>query len=239
MNIINSKVRRLAPELIKRYRSINPSELGHALEFGFLNPEICILDSSKTVYTVGTAITVRIPATDSTMVYKAMTYAEPGDVLVIDMQGEKRHACWGEMTTLTAKRFGLEAVVIDGLNTDSKEIKELGLPVFSRGQSNLTTKIQGFRGDVNVPIQCGGAVVCPGDLILANNDGILAIPFDFAEKFAEIGEQYEEYNRIDQKGFRDNLPLTQIMSFEEKIKKMDVLYLNGSETVLGNETISS
>lgn len=225
MNIVNTKVRRLAPELIDRFRKISPSELGHALEFGFVNPEISLLDQSKAVYQVGTAITVRIPATDSTMVYKAMTYSQPGDILVIDMQGEKRHACWGEMTTLTAKRFGLGAVVVDGPNTDSQEIKELDFPVFSRGRSNLTTKIRGFRGDVNVPIQCGGAVICPGDLILANNDGVMAVPFDFAEKLIEIAEMFEEYNRIDKKGFADNLPLTEIMTFEEKIKTMDVIML--------------
>ena len=124
MKIINTKVRRIPDALIERFRQISPSELGHALEFGFMNNDITLLDKSKDTYVVGSAITARIPATDSTMVYKAMTYSEPGDVLVIDMQGEKRHACWGEMTTLTAKRFGLQAVVVDGPNTDSKEIKE-------------------------------------------------------------------------------------------------------------------
>lgn len=150
-----------------------------------------------------------------------MTYAEPGDILVIDMQGEKRHACWGEMTTLTARRFDLQAVIVDGPNTDSKEIKENGFPVFSKGQSNLTTKIMGFKGDVNVPVCCGGTVVCPGDLILANNDGIVVIPYDFADRLIEIAETYERYNDIDKEGFAKNLPLTEIMSFERKIAKMD------------------
>lgn len=221
MNIINTKVRRLDENLIERFRHISPSELGHALEFGFINNEIGLLDKSKETYVVGTAITARIPATDSTMVYKAMTYSKPGDILVIDMQGEKRHACWGEMTTLTAKRFNLAAVVVDGPNTDSKEIKEIGFPVFSKGQSNLTTKIRGFIGDVNVPICCGGTVVCPGDLILANNDGVVVIPYDFADRLIELAELYEKYNDIDKEGFEENLPLTEIMSFERKIEKMD------------------
>lgn len=225
MNIINTKVNRLPQDLIERYKKISPSELGHALEFGFVNPEIKLLDNSKPIYVVGTAITARIPAVDSTMVYKAMTYAKPGDVLVIDMQGEKRHACWGEMTTLTAKRFGISAVIVDGPNTDTEEIKELDFPVFSKGQSNLTTKILGYRGDVNVPVQCGGVVISPGDLILANNDGILAIPYICADKFIEIAELYEKYNQIDKEGFEKDLPLTEIMSFEEKIKKMDVIIL--------------
>ena len=226
MNIINTKIRRLDEALIERYRRISPSELGHALEFGFMNNDITPLDKEKNVYVVGTAVTVRIPATDSTMVYKAMTYAKPGDILVIDMQGEKRHACWGEMTTLTAKRFGLAAVVVDGPNTDSKEIKANEFPVFSKGQSNLTTKIRGFKGDVNMPVCCGGTVVCPGDLILANNDGIVVIPYDFADKLIELAETYERYNEIDKEGFEKNLPLTEIMSFEKKIAKMeDVYYL--------------
>ncbi len=224
INIINTDVPRLPEALIERYRKINPSELGHALEFGFVSPAIEMLDRSKPHYIVGTAITVRIPPTDSTMVYKALTYAKPGDVLIVDMQGEKRHACWGEMTTLTAKRFGLSAVVVDGPNTDSNEIMQLDFPVFSRGRSNLTTKIQGFRGDVNVPVQCGGVVVMPGDLILANNDGILVVPSLYADKIIEIAERYETYNQVDKTGFENNLPLTEIMSFEDKIKTMTVVF---------------
>ena len=226
MNIINTKVRRLDPALIERFRHISPSELGHAMEFGFMNNEIKILDNSKFVYIVGTAITARIPSTDSTFVYKAMTYAQPGDILVIDMQGEKRHAPWGELTTLTAKRFGLAGVIVDGPTPDSEEIKANDFPVFSKGQSNLTTKIQGWKGDVNVPVCCGGVVVNPGDLVLANNDGIFVVPYDYADKLIEIAEQYEEYNNIDKKGFEDNLPLTEIMSFDRKIAKLDdVIYL--------------
>lgn len=226
MNIINTKVRRLDETLIERFRKISPSELGHALEFGFMNNEIQLLDKSRQVYAVGTAITARIPATDSTMVYKAMTYAKPGDILVIDMQGEMRHACWGEMTTRTAKRFSIQAVIVDGPNTDSQEIRSMDFPVFSKGQSNLTTKICGFKGDVNVPVCCGGTVVNPGDLILANSDGIVVVPYDFADKIIEIAELYERYNRIDQEGFEKNLPLTEIMSFEKKIAGMeDVIVL--------------
>lgn len=225
MNIINTKVKRLPEELIERFKKISPSELGHALEFGFVNPEISLMDKSKEIYLVGTAITVRIPAVDSTMVYKAMTYAKPGDILVIDMQGEKRHAPWGEMTTLTAKRFGISAVIIDGPNTDSNAIKDLDFSVYSKGQSNLTTKILGYRGDVNVPVQCGGVVVSPGDLILADNDGILVVPYTHAEQLIEIGEKFEEYDRIDKEGFRNNLPLNEIMSFEKKIETMDTKFI--------------
>lgn len=230
MNIINTKVRRLDGRLIERFRHISPSELGHALEFGFMDSDITLLDKSHETYIVGTAVTVRIPATDSTMVYKAMTYAKPGDILVVSVHGEKRHACWGEMTTRTAKRFGLSGAVIDGPNTDSSDIKKLGFPVFSRGQSNLTTKILGFRGDVNVPVSCGGCVVSPGDLILANNDGILVIPFDYADRLIETAELYERYNLTDREGFEKGLPLTQIMSFEKKIAAMEnVIYLDGKE----------
>ena len=91
--------------------------------------------------------------------------------------------------------------------------------MFSKGQSNLTTKICGFKGDVNVPTCCGGTVVCPGDLILANGDGIVVIPYDFADKLILLAETYEQYNEIDKAGFERNLPLTEIMSFEKKIAK--------------------
>ena len=66
--------------------------------------------------------------------------AEPGDVLLIDRSGDRRHACWGGMTTLAAKMRGLAGVIIDGCVTDLLEIEEMQLPVYGRSISALTTK---------------------------------------------------------------------------------------------------
>lgn len=187
MNIFRDVERRLPNELIERYRNIHPGELGHVIEFGFLSSDITPV-LQKPFYFAGTAVTCRITPICSVAVYDAIRRAQEGDVIVVDIQGEKRHACWGEITTICAKERNLSGAVIDGPVVDSAKIMELNFPVFSRGRTNLTTKFVGFRSDVNVPVSVGGVSITPGDLILANEDGVTAIPFEIAHKLIDLAE---------------------------------------------------
>jgi regulator of RNase E activity RraA len=188
MNIFQDVPRRLPDELIERYKKIHPSELGHVIEFGFMSGDITPV-LKKPFYFVGTAVTCRITPVCSVAVYDAIRRAREGDVIVVDMQGEKRHACWGEITTICAKERGLAGAVIDGPVVDSGRIIELDFPVMSRGRTNLTTKFVGFRSDVNIPVSVGGVNVNPGDLILANEDGVTVIPFETADKIIAYAEE--------------------------------------------------
>lgn len=197
MNIFQDAERRLPQELIERYRNIHPGELGHIIEFGFVSGDITPV-LQKPFYFVGTAVTCRITPVCSVAVYDAIRRAQPGDVLVVDMQGEKRHACWGEITTICAKERKLSGAVIDGPVVDSKRIIELDFPVMSRGRTNLTTKFVGFRSDVNIPVSVGGVNVNPGDLILANEDGVTVIPFETAGKLIDIAEAADAKDELRQ-----------------------------------------
>jgi regulator of RNase E activity RraA len=187
MNIFQDVPRRLPKELIERYKKIHPGELGHVIEFGFMSNDLTPV-LHKPFYFVGTAVTCRITPVCSVAVYDAIRRAQEGDVLVVDIQGEKRHACWGEITTICAKERKLSGAVIDGPVVDSARIIELDFPVLSRGRTNLTTKFVGFRSDVNIPVSVGGVNVNPGDLILANEDGCVVIPFETADKLISIAE---------------------------------------------------
>lgn len=191
MNQFKEIERRLPEALIERYKKINPGELGHVIEFGFVSPEITPV-LQKPFYFVGSAITCRITPLCSVAVYDAMKRSQPGDVIVVDLQGEKRHACWGEITTMCAKERGLSGAVIDGPVVDSRRIIEMDFPVFSRGRTNLTTKFLGFRSDINVPVSVGGVCVNPGDLILGNEDGVTVIPYETAEALINLAEAADE-----------------------------------------------
>jgi regulator of RNase E activity RraA len=177
------------PELLDDLREISPNDVGHHLHFGFPSADVSYMDTGGDgpLTVVGPALTVRIPPEDSTMVHKATELAEEGDVILVDMQGHTEHAPWGEMTTRSAMASGAEAAVIDGSITDSHDITELEFPVFARGQSAKTTRLHGRGGDINVPVQIGGAVVEPGDIVVMNEDGMLFVSPEEAEKALEHG----------------------------------------------------
>lgn len=177
-------------ELVERLEGTSPNDVGHHLHFGFPSAEVAYMDTGPKgpLAVAGPALTVRIPPEDSTMVHKATELAEPGDVIIVDMQGHTEHAPWGEMTTRGAMASGAAAAVVDGAITDSHDIDELDFPVFARGRSARTTRLHGRGGDINVPVQVGGAVVEPGDIALMNEDGVLFVPPEKAELAIEHGE---------------------------------------------------
>jgi 4-hydroxy-4-methyl-2-oxoglutarate aldolase len=165
--------------------------IGHFLEEGFVDPAIRAMVTPAKV--VGRAVTVRITAPDSVLVHKVTELIAPGDALVIDVGGDTRHAPVGEMVALAVKERGGVAVVIDGVCTDIVEIREMGLPVFARGTSVLTTKLHGLKaGSINAPISCGGVVVHPGDVVLADDNGVLILPVDVAASVVERAKASDE-----------------------------------------------
>lgn len=187
MIILNERKNSLSPELVARYRKIEPATIGHLLEFGFVDPQIHPLFPPGVV--VGPAFTVRTAPQDSTIVHLAIDQAQKGDVLMIDRSGDRMHAPWGGMTALAASLNGIAAVVIDGVATDLSEMREAGTPVFCRGLSALTTKGLARDGEINTPVAIGGVAVCPGDLILADANGILVLSPQLAEKLIDEAEE--------------------------------------------------
>ncbi len=130
---------------------------------------------------VGTAITLKLMMGDSLLVTKALSLAKPGDILVIDAKGTGNNAVWGDHRSLVSKKLGLAGVVIDGAVRDIDEIEEIGFPIFCKSiTAGSSTK--NSNGEINVPISCGGVVVNPGDIIVADRNGVCVVPPAFAEQ---------------------------------------------------------
>ncbi len=123
----------------------------------------------------GPAVTVRVRPGDNLMIHKALMMVEPGDVLVIDGGGDVSQALVGGLmrTTCIAKQLG--GLVIDGAVRDLCEWAEDGMPIFARGHTHRGPSKDG-PGEVNVPVSCAGMVVMPGDLIVGDADGVIAVP---------------------------------------------------------------
>ncbi|GAA2225133.1 3-keto-5-aminohexanoate cleavage protein [Herbiconiux moechotypicola] len=161
----------LDPELLEKLSRVSFPTLGHYLEEGFADFGIRRLAGTARV--VGRAVTVRITAQDSTVLHHAAGWCEPGDVFVIDTGGDTRHAPVGEVLAATLALRGAAGVIVDGVVTDLDEVEHFGLPVYARGSSVLTTKLLSVdAGGVNVPVVCGGVTVSPGDVVLADRNGV-------------------------------------------------------------------
>lgn len=169
---VNAKAPNLPAGLMDRVAGVDVPTFGHFLEDGFADPDIHRIAGIGQL--CGRAVTVRITATDSTLVHKATGLLQPGDVLVVDTGGDRSHAPVGGMVANAIAAAGAAGVVIDGVCTDLATLRASGLSVYARGTSALTTKLHGLdTGGINVPITCGGASVRPGWLVLGDDNGVL------------------------------------------------------------------
>lgn len=123
----------------------------------------------------GTAVTVRVRPGDNLMIHKALMMVAPGDVLVIDGGGDVSQALVGGLIRTTCVTKKLAGLVIDGAIRDRVEWAEDGMPIFARGHTHRGPGKDG-PGEVNVPVSCAGLVVMPGDLIVGDADGVIAVP---------------------------------------------------------------
>lgn len=186
---------RINSALIDGFGAVEVATIGHFRHRGFVHHSLRpIAPISGTL--VGTAITVAIPGTDSTLLHHALSVIRPGDVLVIDRLGDDRHACLGGGVAFAAKVAGAIAVVLDGPCTDAEEIIEVGLPVFCRGVSGITSRLNDLGGALNLPVSCGNTPVLPGDVMVLDNCGVLAIPVNEADEvLAEASARQARANR--------------------------------------------
>jgi len=127
----------------------------------------------------GPAITVKARPGDNLMIHKSLDIAEPGDVVVVDAGGDLTNALIGELMVAHAESRGLAGIVIFGAIRDAGAIRAGSFPVFAAGVTHRGPYKDG-PGEVNVPIAIDGMVIHPGDLVLGDDDGLVAVPIDEA-----------------------------------------------------------
>jgi len=128
----------------------------------------------------GVALTVRSRPGDNLMLHKAINMAGPGDIIVCDAGGDLTNALMGELMLAYAVKRGVAGFVLNGAIRDLDAIRQVNLPVFAAGVTHRGPYKDG-PGEINTPISLGGMVIEPGDIVIGDSDGVLAVPFADAE----------------------------------------------------------
>lgn len=162
--------------LLKRLAYFAPLNLADAMHgFGLMDSGVAPL-YLPIPRVVGPALTVKITPGDGLMLRKALALAQRGDVLVVDGFGEKQRAIAGGNCCIDMKKKGLVGLIVDGAVRDVQEARDLKTPVFARAPTGRPGTTYFGKGEVNVPVSCGGVVVMPGDFIVAAEEGIVVVP---------------------------------------------------------------
>jgi len=171
---IRTDISRPAAEVVRAFRALSPTTLADVLDLG------CIMRIGINPLwpgiprIAGPAFTVRTARHDNLMLHAAIYLAEPGDVIVV-AAGDAEMAVAGGNVCAVAQRRGVVGFVIDGVIRDVAESRANAFPVFARGVSPIPGGKDG-PGEINAPITCGGVRVTPGDVLVADEEGIVVVP---------------------------------------------------------------
>jgi regulator of RNase E activity RraA len=136
---------------------------------------------------IGAALTVWCHSGDNLMLHKALSLAAPGDIVVMNTQGAGNSG-FGELLASSAVRIGVRAAIVDGTVRDAEALEALALPVYARGLCPNGCNKDG-PGEVGAIVACGGVAVRPGDVILADRDGVTVIPLEDAPEVARLAQE--------------------------------------------------
>jgi regulator of RNase E activity RraA len=190
---IRASFDRLDAELMREFLAFDTPDVSDQLNrLSALEPAIrCLTGPESKV--VGPACTVKVHPADNLMVHASLDVARPGDVVVIDAGGTSVNATLGNLVCAKAQHRGIAAFIIDGYVRDLPKIEPLGFPVWARG-GTTTGPWHNGPGEINYPISCGGVVVSPGDVIVADAAGVVVVPRDDAREILERLRTFEGKN---------------------------------------------
>ena len=181
---VRRRQRRVGPEIAEAFRKLPVANASDCMSRMFaggakLRP---IHDTGDTV--AGPALTVRTRPGDNLMLHHALDIAEPGDIIVVDAGGDVTTATLGEIMVAIAQRRRLAGIVVYGAIRDADEIRRMKFPLYAAGVTHRGPYKDG-PGEINTTVAIEGMVIEPGDLIVADGDGILCVPFEKVETVLE------------------------------------------------------
>ena len=190
---IRTDVPRPPAELVARFRQHATSNIGDAMgRFHFTDFGI---RPRSGLSLCGVAVTVDARPGDNLMVHKALEVAKPGDIVVVNTNGNTTSAVFGELMCRTAVGAKLGGIIVDGAIRDVDAITALGFPAYSRAVCAGGCDKDG-PGEVNFPIACGNAVVTPGDIIVGDVDGVVVVAREEAEEVLRLTMALVERERV-------------------------------------------
>jgi 4-hydroxy-4-methyl-2-oxoglutarate aldolase len=176
---------------------------------------------------IGRAVTIKITAAGAVpskyhLGVRAIDAAQAGDLIIIDNRGDLNNNCWGEILSMGSKMKGIAGVVVDGAARDIDACREFGFPVYARGTVPITARGRIMEESFNEVIRIGDAQVSPGDIVMADINGVVIIPAGKIEEVLKAAEEIWEKETAMIEELKKGTPMLEVdqkYAYESMLKK--------------------
>jgi 4-hydroxy-4-methyl-2-oxoglutarate aldolase len=182
-NVVVKNIPRTDPEMLDALAEAGVSTVHEAQErTGYIGPNIRPIQDGVSV--AGNAVTVSCHPGDNIMIHAAVEVCQPGDLMVVTNTGPSSHGMFGDLLATSLAARGVRGLVMDAGVRDVADLREMGFPVWSQYVSSQGT-VKETPGSVNIPVSISGVTIAPGDVVCADDDGVVVVPHDGVESVLE------------------------------------------------------